>query len=308
MFGLMESLRNVNLNLLVAFSVLMQERNVSRAAKRMFMGQSGMSGALARLRELLDDPLLVRVGRRLEPTPRALELVEHVDRALATISDALAATHPFEPRSSVRTFTIGLTDDHEVLFTAALSEAMHQQAPTTRLVVRSIDVYSLRDMLDSGAVDAALSVASELPAWHQRKPLFEQGYACLWSPRQLGSFQRVTMRRYTKAAHAMVTFRGDLEGHVDTVLAERGTPRRVVVGVSRFSALPALLDSRPLIAIVPSIIASRFAHDFELRHAPPPFELRPRTVALIHRKLDDAQPELRWFRGLVQDVVARAVA
>lgn len=308
-----ELLRNTDLNLLVAFSVLLRERSVSRAAARLYLGQSGMSGALARLRALLGDPLLVQVGRRLEPTPRALELVDEIDAALGLIERALAPARAFSVAATERVFRLGVTDDHELLFGAALASALVREAPHARLVLRSTHRYSLRAALDDGEVDAATSAIKELPAWHLAEPLFTQGHACLWSPRQLGGVRRtrgagLSLDEFVAHPHALVTFRGDLTSAIDEQLAALGRARRVVIGVSRFSALPELLTSAPLIATVPQPIAARFARDHGLAFCPPPLALPPLAVALVFRKRDAAERELLWFRELVCRTVRQAMA
>lgn len=306
-----ELLRNTDLNLLVAFSVLLQERSVSRAAARLYIGQSGMSGALARLRALLGDPLLVQVGRQLEPTPRALALVEQVDAALAQIEGALAPARAFSAVATERVFRLGLTDDHELLFGAALASALVREAPRARLVLRPTHRHSLRAALDDGEVDAATSVGKDLPAWHLAEALFSQRHACVWSPRQLGAGRAragLSLEEFVAHPHALVTFRGDLTSAIDEQLAGLGRARRVVIGVSRFSALPELLASAPLIATVPQPIAARFARDHGLASCPPPLELPPLAVALVYRKRDAAERELVWFRELVCRTVKQAMA
>lgn len=291
-------LRNMDLNLLVVFSVLMRERSVSRAAERLFIGQSGMSGALARLRLLFDDPLLIRVGRRLEPTPRALGLIPAVDEVLGQIERAVGGPRPFDPRGSRRTFTIGLSDNHELLFAPALARALFDEAPDSRLVVRPVDVHTLRTALDDQLLDAAVSVSTELPSWHDAVPLFEQGYACIWSRRQV-PMKRLTTRQFTTVPHVMVTFGGDLQSGFDDVLERHGLKRRVILGVPRFSTLPGVLESQPLIATVPLPVAKSFQREHRLALSAPPVRLPSRHVRLVFRRRDAALGELVWFRSLV---------
>jgi DNA-binding transcriptional LysR family regulator len=297
------TLRNVDLNLLVAFSALMRERSVTGAARRLFIGQSGMSGALARLRVLFDDPLLVQVGRRLEPTPRALRLAEEVDRALAIIESSLEADGPFQLRRSTRTFTLGLTDDCELLFAPELARALRAEAPDARLVVRPVDVHSLRGALDEEGLDAAVSVASELPSWHESSPLFSLEYRCVWSPRQVGAIPRLTPRKLVELPHALVTFRGDLTSVLDEALAAQGLRRQVVLGLPRFAALAEVLTTQPLLATVPAHFAAYLVKRHELASAPLPLALPERQVRLVYRRRDAALPELGWFRELVARVI-----
>jgi DNA-binding transcriptional LysR family regulator len=226
-------LRNIDLNLLVVFEALMRERHVSRAAKKLAIGQPGLSGALARLRRLFDDPLLVRVGRDLQPTPRALELIGPVEQALQLIEGSTASRARFAPREANRTFTLGMTDDHELLFAPAVALALHQQAPAARLVIRPVDRHGLRGALDDGALDLALCALDGrmLVAWHGRQVLFQEGYACIWSPKRLRVAPRLTLKRFLEVPHVLVTFNGDLSGRIDDGLGALGKRRNVVVGV-----------------------------------------------------------------------------
>src|SRR5262245_16122802 len=157
----MRALRNLDLNLLVAFAVLMQERHVSRSARLLGVGQPGLSGALARMRRAFDDPLLVRVGTKLQPTPRAFELIGPVERALELIAGAAELTTGFDAAASERVFSIGMTDDHEILFAHAIAKRLRRAAPRARLVVRPVDVHTMAAALDDGTLDVALGVIRE---------------------------------------------------------------------------------------------------------------------------------------------------
>ncbi|MFO0555041.1 MAG: LysR substrate-binding domain-containing protein [Polyangiaceae bacterium] len=294
-----KTLRDVDLNLLLVLSVLLRERNVSRAARKLHIGQSGMSGALARLRRTFDDPLLVRVSRRLEPTARALELQPQVDAALSTLSRALGSRATFDPKTCARTFTLGVTDDIELLYAAPIARTLMSAAPRARLVLRPVDTYAVRATLDEGSADACITVNYDNPTWHRTTDLYAQSFRCLWSPRQLPGWRRLTLERYVSQPHVLVTFRGDLSGLVDTALSARGLERRVVVGVSRFAALPALLDAQPLITTIPGPIAERFARTHRFVIAEPPLPLPDRSLRLVYRTHDEDLAELAWFRGLV---------
>jgi len=301
------SLRNLDLNLLVAFSVLMREKNVSRAAKVLGIGQSGMSGMLARLRDSLGDPLLVRVGRQLQATPRALALAGHVDEALAILERGVGHEGRFDAQDTTRTFVAGLGDAHEILLAGALVEVFAREAPRARLVLRPVDAHTYRTALDDGSVDLALAVATEdLSSWHDAEDLFAQGYTCIWSPKQLGTWTKLTLERFLSAPHALVTPAGDLVGAVDAALAARGLSRDVVVGVPRFGALPSILAARPLFASVPDRIAQLFVERHGLSSAPLPVTVEPRTTRLLHRRRDANLRELVWFRDLVRRIARGA--
>jgi DNA-binding transcriptional LysR family regulator len=304
------SLRNLDLNLLVTFAVLMRERHVSRAARVLGISQPGLSGALARLREALGDPLLVRVGTKLQPTPRALELVVPVEEALALLARATSGVEAFDPFATTRTFSVGMTDDHELLFAAPLAVALERAAPRARLVIRASDVHSTPGLLDDASLDVSLGAVrpDKLAAWHTAEPLFRDGYACVSSPRRLTIPKRLTLDAYTRLPHALVTFDGGLSSHVDEVLARANRRRSVVIGVPRFGALPAVLAARPLVATVPVPVAQLLACKHGLVVAALPIDLPPRDYGLIYRRRDAALAELLWFRALLASAIATARA
>ena len=128
------TLRKIDLNLLLAFSVLMQERNVSRAAERLLLGQPGLSAALRRLRETLDDELFVRVGRGLQPTPRALSIAPAIEDALSGIERAIRPQADFDPASWQGEFRIGMCDNLESAFFGPLAARLLQLSPGARLI------------------------------------------------------------------------------------------------------------------------------------------------------------------------------
>ena len=301
-------LRRLDLNLLVAFVVLMRERHVSRAAARLFLGQPAMSAALARLREALEDDLFVRVGRNLEPTARARELAEPIERALESLEGALHARGAFDPGTHEGVFRLGLTDNHEVTLVPALVERMTRTAPHTRLVVRAADHVSIASLLDAGEIDATVSVLEKHPAWHQREPLYAQGYACLFSPERTGLKKALDLDAYCRRRHVLVSFRGDLEGVADAALARLGRKREVAFSVPRFASVPFVLKQADVIATLPEPIARCLAQHHGLRTCALPFALPPRTVSLLWRKRDDTDPGQRWFRDLVKAVALDAAA
>lgn len=273
---------------------------MSRAAKRLHITQPGLSGALARLRELLDDPVLVRVGREMQPTPRAEALLGPVREALSLLQSVTEPAPRFQPRESDRIFTLGLVDGHEMAFTAPILARLALEAPRARLVIRPIDVYSMRAALDEEEIDAAIAVDREIPSWHCHDLLFLQRYACVWDPSSLPIEAPLTPQRYAELPHLLVTFKGDLTGPVDDALAEHGLSRRVVCGVPRFASLPSLLAALPAVATVPAPVARILVRRARLRSCAPPVAIAPRRVGLVYRQQDASRPELVWFREVVR--------
>ncbi|RMV93052.1 Transcriptional regulator, LysR family, partial [Pseudomonas amygdali pv. tabaci] len=159
-------LRKADINLMVVFETLMQERNVTRAAEKLFLGQPTISAALNRLRNLLNDPLFIRVGHRMEPTARAHEILKHLTPALDAMSTALSLTTDFDPSVSKMTFRIGLTDDVDVEFGLfpAMLKAIREEAPGVVIVVKHVDYLNISEVLMSGDITVGVCLTRELPA------------------------------------------------------------------------------------------------------------------------------------------------
>src|SRR4051812_45376678 len=159
------NLRKIDLNLLIAFSVLMEERNVSRAAERLFVGQPGLSAALKRLREALDDELFVRVGRGLQPTPRALAIAPAIAGALANIDHAIRPPDAFDPRTYEGEFRVGMCDNLETAFFGPLAARIRAEAPGAKLISYASGTDTAPRQLDDGAFEFSVSVHREPASW-----------------------------------------------------------------------------------------------------------------------------------------------
>ncbi|MDO8845922.1 LysR family transcriptional regulator [Methylicorpusculum sp.] len=177
----MSNLRNFDLNLLLAFDVLMQERNVTRAAERMFVTQSAMSHTLHRLRQQLDDPLLVKTPSGMQPTDRALALVAPVSSLLLEMDRLLEPPQAFDPASSQRRFTIAATDYMEFLLLPELSRLIEQTAPGVNIHVKRTESAFPMTPLENGSLDVVLGFASVLepPAQLNCEHLFVDQMACV---------------------------------------------------------------------------------------------------------------------------------
>ncbi|CAN7694199.1 MAG: LysR family transcriptional regulator [Rhizobium sp.] len=300
-------LRKIDLNLLLAFSVLMQERNVSRAAERLLLGQPGLSAALKRLRETLDDELFVRVGRGLQPTPRALAIAPAIEDALSGIERAIRPPAAFDPKIWQGEFRIGMCDNLESAFFGPLVARLRALSPGARLIGVAADKRDAARMLDDGAYDFSVAVHEEPASWHVRAPLFSQCSVCVYDPAQLKRKAPLTLEDFVNAAHVTVSFEGNSATNVDTVLAKAGLRRQVVATVPRFSALPPALRAMPAIATIPESIARCIAQLHGLEISAPPIELPADPVTMLYRRVDRADGRSVWFRKLFVDVVEAAL-
>ena len=300
-------LRKIDLNLLLSFSVLMQERNVSRAAERLLVGQPGLSAALKRLRETLDDELFVRVGRGLQPTPRALAIAPAIEAALSGIEQAIRPPAAFDPASWEGEFRIGMCDNLETAFFGPLAARLRQLAPLSRLIGIASDTREASRMLDDGAFDFSVSVHGEPSSWHVKAPLFDQSLMCIYDPRQVQLDGPLNLDDFARFAHVVVSFVGSTSTDIDDALRRAGRQRSVVATVPRFSSLPTALSAMPALATVPESIARCMANLHDLALAEPPMPLPSEPVSMLYRRVDQADSRALWFRRLFVAVAAEAL-
>ena len=289
-------------NLLVTLDVLLAEGSVARAARRLRLSPSAMSRALARLRATTGDPLLVRAGRGLVPSPRAIELRE---RVASLVTDAEAVLRPqraLDPRRIERTFTLRTSDGFVETFGPALIARVGDEAPGVRL--RFVqkpdkDSTSLRD----GIVDLETGVVGKATAPELRvQALFRDrfiGVVGMGHPLCQGE---ITPARYAAGGHILVSRRGVDRGPIDEALTPLGLEREICVTVAGFSTALALARVSDLIASVPERHTGNLRaglHSFPLPVSTPEI-----TVALFWHPRLNADPAHRWLRGQVRDVCA----
>ncbi len=293
-----------DLNLLVALDVLLEEGSVATAARRLRLSPSAMSRTLARLREATGDPLLVRAGRGLVPTPRATELSGRVGRV---VEDAEAVLRPVEELDLSRldrTFTIRTREGFVETFGVALLDGVARQAPRVRLrFVQKLDKGS--GPLREAAVDLETGVVGKITGPEVRaQALFRDRFIAAVRDGHPLTRGRVTPARFASSRHVAVSRREAAGGPVDTGLEELGLVRDITVIVTSFSTALALARGSDLVATVPE------RHTAALRaglHAfPLPFPTPPIAISLLWHPRFEADPAHRWLRGLVREVVARA--
>ncbi|WP_068830832.1 LysR family transcriptional regulator [Pseudomonas sp. BMS12] len=289
-------LRRVDMNLLVVFETLMFERNLTRAAEKLFLGQPAVSAALARLRELFNDPLLVRNGRCLEPTARALVILKELQPAMDTISCAVSRAREFSPSLDHGTFRIGLSDDAEFGLFPPLLKQLREEAPNVVIVVRRVHFLLITPMLVSGEISVGISYTTELPANAKRRKLREMRVKILRGDDRPGP---LTLDDYCARPHALVSFSGDLSGNIDNDLARVGRSRRVVLAVPQFSGLRSILPGTELLAAVPDYAAAALIEGTGLRADDPPFPIVTSDLCMVWGEGSDADPAESWLRSRI---------
>lgn len=291
-----------DLNLLVTLDVLLTEGSVTGAARRLRLSPSAMSRALARLRETLGDPLLVRAGRGLVPTPRALELRERVSHLVQGVEAVLRPAEKLDLKRLVRTFTLRTSEGFVESFGPALIERTGAQAPGVRLrFVAKPDKDSAP--LRTGAVDLETGVVDEDTSPELRtQALFRDRFIGVVRSDHPLSRAKITPASYAAGRHVVFSRRGVAKGRIDENLAALGLAREVVTIVGGFATAIALARATDLIATVPEH-HTRSLRDGLFSFALP-FAAPEITVSLLWHPRLDADPAHRWLRDSVREVVA----
>ncbi len=289
-------------NLLATLDVLLAEGSVARAARRLRLSASAMSRSLARLRETTGDPLLVRAGRGLVPTPRALELRERVSQLVQDTQAVLRPAEKLDLGHLVRTFTVRTREGFVENFGPRLIARAGAEAPGVRLrFVQKADgeIDALRD----GSVDLETGVVRKTTGPEMRaQALFRDRFVGVVRTKHPLTRGKITPARYASERHIVISRRGSENGPVDEALKALGLDRDVATIVGGFSTALALARACDLVASVPE------RHTGSLRAGmhtfPLPFPVPQITVSMIWHPRLHADPAHRWLRGCVRDVCA----
>ena len=294
-------LLSLDVSLLVALDALLDELSVTRAGLRLQLSQPAMSRALGRLRAAFDDELLVRSGRGLVLTPRATALKGPLRRALEELDAAVARPAPFEPLTARRTFTLSTTDYGSAVMLPALLAHLATAAPMVDLATRNQSL-TWDEALREGGLDVALfprRPSSPGIVWQR---LFSDHFVCLARRGHPAVRGRLSLAALCETPHVFVSPSDAAQGVVDEVLARRGLRRRVALRVQSFLVAPLVVAESDLLAVVPALVARRFAAQLSLQVLPPPIEVPGFAVCLAWHERMRGDSGHAWFRTSVINV------
>ncbi|WEX76211.1 LysR family transcriptional regulator [Sinorhizobium numidicum] len=286
-------LSRADLNLLVLFETVLDERNVGRAAERLNLSASAVSHGLGRLRRLLNDPLFLKTPKGVVPTERAKELAAPIGDILARVRSAISTAEPFDPARSRRRFTIGTADGFSVFLPPLLDE-IARNAPGIDLVVRHMQMETSLSDLDERLIDVAIAPFYELPARFAAQTLYDEefvaaariGHAFLKNP---------TLENYCRMQHLLVAPRGDPSGIVDQLLESRGLSRRVALAVPNFMLALDLVAKTELVCVLPKRFVEMHAERYAVATVRLPVGLGVSTIQLVAPKAALMDAGLVWL-------------
>jgi DNA-binding transcriptional LysR family regulator len=292
-------LSDVNLNLLVALEALVSEGSVTRAAARIGVSQSAMSHTLRQLRELFDDPLLVRGKGGMVPTPRAEAAVLPLRRGLGELRAALSKQAAFDPAQSRRTLRVAASDGVAVALVPGVLRILRREAPGVDLDVVPFERRTIVEQLDAAQVDLAIGVGFPSVSGLRTRKLLDEHFVCLVADDHPCVRERLSLEMWTKLPHALVGTGQGGPGVVDQALAEIGMSRRVALRVRSFLAAPLIVARSHLVLTLAAGLARPFLDVLPLRLFPPPIELPRFALRAVWHERYGHEPALAWFRGVV---------
>jgi DNA-binding transcriptional LysR family regulator len=303
--------KNLNFHLLAQFEVLVQERHVSRAADRMGVSQSTMSTALARLRELFADPLLVRTAKGMVPTAKALELAQRTHQALELLEPTRLNSTVFDPASSTRHFRILAPEGLAQLFAPRIAAHLRAHAPGMQLSIQPADMRRTVEALRDQECDLTISNIPHAPADLRKILIYAQRACCIVSANHPEVKARLTMKQYLKYPHvywgAETASLRSVEASVMQALEHARGLRARPMRVPNILNVAAVVAATDMIATVPSRIADEAMGLYAIRKVQPPMKLPDPDISMYWHELTQRDPGHVWFRGMVVDI-ARSIA
>lgn len=289
------NLRKLDLNLLLALDVLVEQVNVTKAAEKLDMSQSAMSYALKRLRILLDDPILIRSSRDMEATPYAQEVSVAVRQILTEIQSNILEKKPFNPDMVSGGFRIAFSDYVEATLGKSLLERLAKLAPGIHIRVSNLNRTDMLDALDGGRIDLLVDVNAPHKSWHLKQNLYQEEFVCVVDKDV--SFSEMTVESYLEGPHILASTQDSVLGLLDKKMAQPKVAQNIAWSTPHLMAIPFLVTNSDYIALLPSRLAQKYASLLGLKMLPPPPDLKDFTVSMFWHQRNDNIAQHQWLRS-----------
>ena len=309
------NLSRIDLNLLVLFAIVFDERHVGRAAERLNLSPSAVSHGLKRLRRLLNDPLFLRTPKGVVPTVRATELREPVSEVLARIGEIVSTAEAFDPPTSRRRFTIGAPDGVSAVLLPPLLDTLQSSGPHIDLGVRQLLPPNrarglqtawepVLEELEAGTLDVAIVPLETVPARFVMSTLYEESFVIVTRAGH-GYPKDPSLDQYCDMQHVVVSLTGDSHGMFDDYLAALGRSRRVALTVPNFMQAMLMLSGTDFATAVPRRLAEVYAGRLDLEIAEIPLARPADQILAVATKAAMMDRGVAWFFGVVEKTARR---
>lgn len=296
-------LERFDLNLLRVLDALLDAGSVSAAARRLRLSQPATSAALSRLRASLGDPLLVRRGNRMVPTPLAEELQPRLSRILADIRGTLGSAGGFDPARTGRRFRIGANDYATLVLLAPLAARLRRLAPRATVEIRAL-AEQPDDALANRDLDMVVGGSWTLRGLRDPETLFRETFLCVARADHPRLSERVTLEEFVAEDHALIASGNRTRGDVDVALDSLGRKRRVALTLPHYLAAPAVIAHTDMVMTMPRRVAEGLGGVHHLRTFAPPLALEGFDVVMASHPRNEADPSVQWLRRLTREVSA----
>lgn len=296
----MSKINKKDLNLLLAFDLLMKLGSVSKAAQKMGVTQSAMSHILNRLRKEFDDVLLVKKGSKMVPTSRAEQLYSSIQQPLEQLKIALDSNASFEPRNSDLTFVFATTDYFEMLAMPYIMANLQQQAPLIKIRCRNIDDYQLSEI--GRTVDFAFGHFKYAPNNLIRKTLWKDEFVCVASKDHPRIKEKLSLAEFVNERHILISPSGHGQSMMSKVLAQQGLKREISLATSHFSTPIHSIRHSELIATMPMRLVELYKSD--LNSFEPPVKIDGFDMHILWDTVSHQSLAHKWMRNLISQAVS----
>jgi DNA-binding transcriptional LysR family regulator len=297
------NIRKIDLNLLYALLILLEERNVSRSAARMHLTQPTVSNMLAKLRALLHDPLFTRTRHGLLPTSRALALEPELRQIFSSV-DAILAPGSFDPQTCDQTVILSSNDYMQYTLLAPALLEMRSKAPLLKFAVRQAEIADIVPMMEKGAIDIAVTIPEFSDDRLRSQLLYTERYVVAMRRDHPLSGKKLSMKAFLGMEHAIVSpTAGQFRGPTDDALKQLGLSRKVSLSVSSFFTLIEVVATSDYIALIPERLSTQFLDRLSI--AEPPLQVAGFEVISVWSNTTHLDPTRQWVRAELLRVASR---
>ena len=294
------NIKNFDLNLLVVFKTLYEERNVTKASKKIGITQPAMSNALNRLRYLVKDELFIRGPKGMRPTPRANELASPIQTALNDLELSLSSIN-FDPKTTKKLYKISISDDVAPLILPNLINFLEKESPNSSLRIRSEQGSEAIKLLDSNDIDFAIGRFEMVSTRFESVDLYTEKYVCMMnSDHPLAEDEKLSIGQYLSSKHLRVAPAGTPVAPIDRSLSQLNLEREIFARIDLVTMAPLIIKNSDLILTLPSKTAQRMAKNYNFSIAELPIGLEQRQTKLLwHRELTN-HPAYDWIKNQIR--------
>ena len=297
------NINSIDLNLMIAFDALITHRHVTKAGEAIGRSQPAMSNALARLRGVFRDQLLIKSGNHMKPTPRAIELLPQIKMALNQLENAISGNIKFDPLNTKRNFTIAMVENAAFILLPLLTSYLFKNAPNININVIGVSNVRGIQLIETERCDMAIDlVPKTIPSQINRLSLYKEKFICMTNPGHPLLSMRPSLQNYLSFKHIAVHPSEGSESSVDKALKSIGKYREVAIKLPYSLIVNLMINNSDLIATLPKRNALFFAKERGLPTLEVPFKIPDFNMHMLwHSRLND-DPAHRWLRSVIQKI------